>query len=228
MSSQKMKPGFFYPDTNFTGITDKERLAREEIGWVEERLTECGFSISQIHQYKAEIWDLSEDLSDSEIDERETKTVGDYCNFLQCSGGLTLVLYRQCLLSFPSQISAKEVLKYERTLESLALLKLISNKMSQTRFELVQSTLHSMEPEAEYAREQSKAHIKGGILRHADTTEIKDGLIKDDWTLWQTGKLYFDNTNRFAEYVMKKYDFPAKRSTVRRWNKKWRMERKKC
>jgi len=176
MSSQKIKP-IKYPNCDFVGIRDKERLALEEISLCEKCLTKSGFSKSQIHQYKAEIWDLSEDLSGSDLKERDTKIMAsDYFVFLQSLSGLCLVLYRKCLLSIPSQKSTKETLKYIRILELLALLRLISNEMSQTCFELVQSVLLNIQLEADFSRKQSS--VASGKRGRRYFAEMMDGLCK--------------------------------------------------
>lgn len=69
------------------------------------------------------------------------------------------------------------------------------------------------------------SYVERADKSHAKTNKIK-AKIKIEWDAWQDGKLHFANTNKFAEYVMDKYGFPADASSIRKYDNKWREERK--
>lgn len=140
---------------SFIGIDDKEDMARDEIRAAAERLTDCGFTDSQIHQYDADLWD-SDDAATDQHDAKIWRC--DYFEFMGGSGSLSLELSRKGLLSLPVSLSEEKELECCGVIESIALMKLISNDMSQTRFELVQCGLQSIEDEVAHCVQ--KAHTR--------------------------------------------------------------------
>jgi len=206
----------YYPTCNFIGISDKESLARDEIRSIERHLEERGFSLAQIHQHKAEIFDSS-------IPGEEDRAVAlicaakDYFHFLDSLGGLDLAVYRAETDEPDIQSSPASVLSMKRLLEAVPLLKLVSNDMSQQRFELVHGELLRRSREAEYAKVQKAARVRGGDNANAANNAIREAARRE-WPEWQptAGK---KTKTAFHRYFYEKHEKPADVTKMYKWLK---------